>query len=469
MRHNIKLPLFIAVLTILISTTIQAQQTRPNVILIVTDQHSGMVMEQHGYKYLKTPGIDKIAENGVTFLRSYCAYPVCVASRASMITGRMASKSNTKDLTTYPSIATYMKNSGYTTAFLGKWHVSNTKIDKVAFWHGFEKYHDERIDTITERISIEYLKQKHDKPFFLVTSFLNPHDCCELARNISKLNDNYHDGAVVENEKENMCPPLPSNFAITPNEAEGFYCRRAPDSTDMKNYRKHPVKYWNEKQWRQYMYGYDRLVEKSDDHVLNIINTLKEQGLLKNTIIFYTSDHGDGHASHQWNQKMSFYEEVLNIPFIVSWQGHTKVGVIDDKTLVCNGVDLFPTICSVAGAKYPDSLPGRDLSAYFLKKSNQSPEKRDYIVSEIIQRDPRHNNKNVYIGRAVVSENYKYILFDSGENREQFFDLKKDPGELQPVTNNPEYKNQLNLHRQYLRDWIKKTSNEFSIDNIPDK
>jgi len=114
-------------------------------------------------------------------------------------------------------------------------------------------------------------------------------------------------------------------------------------------------------------------------------------------------------------------------------------------------------------------LPGRDLSPYFLKKSNKTPEKRNYIVSEIIQRDPRRNNKNTYVGRAVVSENYKYILFDSGENREQFFDLKNDPGELNPVTYNPKYKEQLNLHRQYLRDWINKTSDKFSTDNIPDK
>jgi len=462
-----KLITLISAIIFLSCVVSNAQKIRPNIILIVTDQHSGLVMEQQGYNNIKTPGINKLADKGVTFLRSYCAYPVCVASRASMITGRMASKSNTKKLTSYPSIGMVMKNSGYTTAFLGKWHVSHTKIEKVADWHGFEKYHDERMDTITERMTIDYLKQKHDKPFFLVTSFLNPHDCCELARNISNLNDNYHDGAVVENEKESLCPPLPANFMIAPREAEGFYCRRAPDSTDMKNYRKHPVKYWSAKQWRQYMYGYDRLVEKSDNHVLNVFNTLKKQGLLKNTIIFYTSDHGDGHASHQWNQKMSFYEEVLNIPFIVSWQGHTRTGVVDDKTLVCNGVDLFPTICSVAGAKCPKSLSGRDLSPYFLKKSYKVPEKRDYIVSEIIQRDPRSNSKNTFVGRAVVSENFKYILFDNGKNPEQLFDLKKDPGELHPVNNNPKYKKQLNLHRQYLRNWIKKTGNNFSPDNIP--
>lgn len=131
-------------------------------------------------------------------------------------------------------------------------------------------------------MTIDFLSKTHDSPFFLVTSYLNPHDCCELARNISGLGDEYHDGPVEE---------------------------------------------------------------KMDEHILNVVNTLEKQGLLENTIIFYTSDHGDGHASHQWNQKMTFYEESINVPFVISWKGKTKAGLIDSKTLTSSGLDLYPTIC----------------------------------------------------------------------------------------------------------------------------
>ncbi|MCX6326837.1 MAG: sulfatase-like hydrolase/transferase [Bacteroidia bacterium] len=452
--------------SILIPAIGQGQENRPNVLLLITDEHSGKVMTQNGYQYIKTPGIEKLAANGVTFTRSYCTYPVCVASRASIMTGMMPSKSN-ENLTAYPGIGDVMKKSGYETAYYGKWHVSNSKMKNVADWHGFESYVDERDDSKTEKMTIDFLTQKHDKPFFMVTSFLNPHDCCELARNIAGLNDKYNDGPVEEKMDVKQCPELPANFAIPPDEPEGFYCRRTPDSTDAVNYGKHPVKYWGETQWRQYMYGYDRLLEKVDNHILNVVNALAQQGLLDNTIIFYTADHGDGHASHQWNQKMNFYEEVINVPFIVSWKGHTKAGKIDSETLISSGLDLFPTICKIAGVKYPSSLPGKDLSPSFQKNPNQTPEIRNYVVSELIQNDRTEKSKIVFEGRMVVSKRYKYILFNGGENREQLFDLEKDPGELQPVTNSSEYKKQLLEHRQMLKDWITKTFDGFPLEKIP--
>lgn len=450
----------------LISFSCKTLDTPPNILVIITDQHSGLIMNQTGYTHLKTPGINKIAELGVTFTRSYCTYPVCVAARASFMTGMMPSKSS-GNLTSYPSIGKTMLDSGFETAYFGKWHVSNSKMDKVADWHGFEQYQDLRRDTKTKELTVDFLKQEHDRPWFMITSFLNPHDCCELARNISGLGDDYRDGPVEEHMDVEQCPPLPANFAIPPDEAEGFSCRRLPDSSDMANYRKHPVKYWGETEWRQYMYGYDRLVEKVDQHILSIMNTLEEQGLLENTVVIYTSDHGDGHASHQWNQKMTFYEESINIPFIVAWKGKTTAGKIDQETLVSNGLDLYPTICKLAGVTWPQELPGLDISPYSLKDSKLPSGRREYVVSEINQNARYENSRVVLKGRMVVSEKYKYILFNGGENREMFFDIKNDPGEMQSLTNNPEYKKQIEVHRQYLKDWIEKTSDDFLTEQIP--
>ena len=458
---------FLLFLLFVFSFITKAQNNRPNILLLISDQHGGKIMTQTGYQYLKTPGIDKLADEGVTFTRSYCTYPVCVASRASIMTGMMPSKSN-ENLTSYPSIGKLMKIAGYETAYFGKWHVSNSKMNKVEDWHGFTTYKDERDDSKTEKMTIDFLNKKHDKPFFLVTSYLNPHDCCELARNISGLGDDYHDGPVEENMDVDQCPPLPTNFAIPPNETEGFYCRRTPDSTDAVQYGKHPVKYWGETEWRQYMYGYDRLVEKMDAHILNVVNTLEKQGLLDNTIIFYTSDHGDGHASHQWNQKMNFYEESINVPFVVSWKGKTKAGLIDSETLTSNGLDLYPTICKMAGVDIEKSLPGKDISPYFLKGSKPASEEREYIVSEINQTAKSKNGKVVLQGRMVVSKRYKYFLFDGGENREQLFDLENDPGELHPLNNLPEFRKPLLAHRERLKDWIIKTSDTFPLDKIPE-
>jgi arylsulfatase A-like enzyme len=440
------------------------KQKRPNILWLMGDEHSGRVMEQTGYKYVHTPGLNKLANQGVTFTRAYCTYPSCSPSRFSMITGQMPDKLD-NNVTSYKSIGKIMKKAGYETAYYGKWGVPHTNMKKDSAWHGFEKYHDHRYHAERiERLTKNFIHQDHSAPFFLVASFNNPHDCTVLARDIGGLRDeHYHDGSVPEHMEVGQCPPLPGNFAIPADEPQGIAMQRNTNPT-MHMYRTHPTTYWDTTDWRQYMYGYDRLVEKVDHHILNIINTLENRGLLNNTIIFYTSDHGDGHASHKWNQKNCFYEEVVNVPFIVSWRGHTKPGAIDRKTLVSSGIDLFPTFCKLAGVSPPgsESFYGLDLSPYFLKGQNNSPYKRKYIVTDITTSLEPGGQKKVK-GRMIVGERFKYELFNGGKNREQLFDLKKYPGELPPVTKQSQYKNELLRHRHILKDWIKKTDGDFHL------
>lgn len=440
-----------------------AREQRPNIVLLISDQHSGKIMTQAGYPYINTPGIDKLAAEGVTFTRSYCTYPVCVASRASIMTGMMPSKSHS-DLTAFPSIGKRLQDAGYETVYFGKWHVSNSKIDEAADWHGFQTWQEEKSDTLIKQHAVDYLNGKKETPFFMVVSFLNPHDCCELARNIAGLGDNYHDGPVEENMNPAQCPPLPANFAVPPDEAEGFSIRRNPDpETERRDFRKHPVRDWGETEWRQYMYGYDRLVEKMDRHILDVVNALEKQDLLENTLVIYTSDHGDGHAAHKWNQKKTFYEESINVPFVVSWKGRTRKNVIDSKTLVSNGLDLYPTLCRAAGVDCGASLQGLDLGPQVLRNPAEPTASRGYVVSELTQR----RRGKTFTGRMVMTERWKYILFDGGENREQLFDLQEDPGEMQPLTGKSQYSKPLAFCRQMLRDWIVKTSDIFPLEKIP--
>jgi len=425
-----------------------AGDTPPNILLIITDQHTGSIMTQRGYEHITTPGIDKIADQGVTFTRAYTTYPVCTAYRQSVMTGMMSSK--LPDPTQYPSIGKTLADAGYETVYHGKWHVGNTKIKRATDWHGFETYDGRQNDTTTRERVVDFIKEEHEKPFFLVTSFMNPHDTCELARLMSGIDDDWKDEPVEWDVALELTPPLPANFAIPENEAEGFYVRRGSEpGTNM--FRKHPTKYWDETKWRQYMYGYDRLLEMVDAHVKQVVDELENQGLLENTVIIYTSDHGDGHASHKWNQKMTFYEEAVNVPFIVSWKGKTKAGYIDEATLSSTGLDIFPTILRIAGVPIPESLHGVDMVPQVLAnpKGEVLPE-REYVVSEINQLGGN------FKGRMVVSKNYKYILFNGGANREQLFDLVNDPGELHPVTYKPEYHEQLIAHRNMLLEWDKK-------------
>jgi arylsulfatase A-like enzyme len=422
-----------------------ARSDPPNILLIITDQHAGPVMTQRGYEHISTPGIDSIADAGVTFTRAYTTYPVCTAFRKSMMTGMMPSQ--VPDATQFPALGKTLADAGYETVYHGKWHVGATKIRQTADWHGFETYDGRQRDTTTRERAVEFIRQQHERPFFLVTSFMNPHDACELARLMSGIEDDWKDQPVDIDPPVESTPPLPANFAIPPNEPEGFSVRRGAKPGDWM-YPKHPSTHWTQEQWRQYMWGYDRLLEMVDAHIKAMMDELDRQGLLEDTVIIYTSDHGDGHASHQWNQKMTFYEEAVNVPFIISWKGRTRAGYVDEQTLSSTGLDIFPTILRFAGIPIPGSLHGVDMAPGVLAEpgSEQLPE-RNYVVSEITQAQSGNQ------GRMVVTQDFKYLLFESGANREQLFDRVRDPGELHPVTHAPEYRAQLLAHRDMLREW----------------
>ncbi|RCW36820.1 sulfatase [Marinilabilia salmonicolor] len=440
------------------------QDQRPNILVIITDQHSGKVMTQTGYVHIETPGIDKIADQGVTFTRSYVTYPVCMSSRRSIMTGMMPSKADPP--TDFPSIGGVLAQNGYERAYDGKWHVGSTEIDEVIDWQGFKRYKESVTDSTVARWSRDYLKQEHDKPFFLVTSFINPHNICEFARNMSGLrNQGYDDGPIALDVDTTYCLPLPSNFPIPENEAEGISARRNQDPGD-EHWGANPHKSWTPVDWRRYMYGYDRFLEKVDARVEEVYDELAKQGLLENTIIIYTSDHGDAHAAHQLTQKMSFYEESVNVPFVVSWKGKTKAGVIEEETLVSNGLDLYPTILKMAGIEIPDYLPGQDISANFLKDSDQSSVKRDYVVTELYQKVLKSNTPGRFKGRMVLTKKFKYFLFDQGANKEQLFDLENDPGELHPVTYDPAYHDDLLACRVKLKEWVAIQNDDFDVDSI---
>jgi hypothetical protein len=123
-------------------------------------------------------------------------------------------------------LAKTLRDAGYETAYHGKWHVGETRIKRSASWHGFDTFDGGSRDTGTRERVVDFIRQKHDKPFFLITSFMNPHDACDLARNMSGIKDDYKDLPVDVNVDVDLLPPLLANFEIPKNEAEGFSLRR---------------------------------------------------------------------------------------------------------------------------------------------------------------------------------------------------------------------------------------------------
>ena len=430
------------------------QSGRPNILIIMTDQQTADAMSHAGNKDPHTPAMDRLAANGVRFTRAYCAQPLCTPSRSSIFSGKMPFETGfignapEKD-GQWPDSLLMMgkifKDGGYQTGYVGKWHLP-VPAEKIS-QHGFDfiqntKFQDYN-DAATPSYCARFIKEHKDQLFLLVASFLNPHDICEWARGDALKMD-----VLAAAPPPHQCPQLPANWAIPANEPKIVRDQQA------SNVRTYPSVNWTGDQWRQYRWAYNRLVEKVDQYIEMVLASLTKYGIEKNTIILFTADHGDGYAAHSWNQKQVLYEESARVPFTLSklnsWQPEI------DELLVCNGTDIIPTICGLAGIKAPAYLKGADISK---RSNNPAAILRDTLV---IETDFADNDVLLGIsGRAVITKNLKYIVYSKGQIREQLFDLQKDPGEMDNLAVKPTYKKQLQQMRQYLGTWCRKNGDSF--------
>jgi arylsulfatase A-like enzyme len=391
--------------------------------------------------------MDSLAETGVRFNRAYCSHPLCGPQRASIMTGlyphENGAMSNTTPIHTDlkgQTLGNFLANAGYDGALSGKWHVPGTSPEEC----GLEVLCGTRDEEVPLR-AIEFMKRDRDKPFFLFASFTNPHDICQVARN-----QPLPQGPVPQPDTIEQCPSLPANFPIQPY---------APDIVQMlsrSNRRIYPTIEFTEDDWRKLRFLYYRLCEKVDRELGVLLDGLRSAGLEENTFIIFTSDHGDGHGAHSWNQKTIFYEEVINVPFIISHKGVTQAGKVDDTHLVSIGLDILPTLCDVGGADIPETLEGLSLRA-LSEGSSQETWRDELVVESILDIDngaPCHS-------RALLTDRYKYSIYTMGRYREQLVDLQDDPGEMVNLAVNARFDELLNSFRQRLRDWCEKKNDPF--------
>lgn len=431
-----------------------AQTTRPNILIIMTDQQTADAMSIAGNKDLHTPAMDKLAQNGVRFTKAYCAQPLCTPSRTALMSGKMPFETGftgnapEKD-GQWPDDLLMMgkifQNGGYKTGYVGKWHLPVPTAKKSQ--HGFEYIENTNFqdynDAATPSFCARFIKENKSTPFLLVASFLNPHDICEWARDEDLKMD-----VLEKTPPANQCPQLPANWKIPDYEP------KIVRDQQKVSFRTYPTVNWTADQWRQYRWAYNRLVEKVDSYIEMVLASLKKYNIEKNTIIIFTADHGDGYAGHSWNQKQILYEESAKIPFIIS-----KIGEWTPRTddlLVCNGTDVIPTICGFTGVPKPTYLKGIDLSK---RIANTSESLRDTLV---IETDFADNEELLNIsGRAVITQNLKYIVYNKGDLKEQLFDLSTDPGEITNLVVNKAYKKDLMAMRRYLKKWCRENGDSF--------
>ena len=442
-----------------------AKTPQPNILFIMTDQQAAGMMSCAGNKWLKTPALDSIAASGIRFERAYAANPVCIPNRYSLQTGLapsaigMGENKDSKQTTIAEemirnALGAVMRRAGYDTVYGGKTHLPGTMRDVRDL--GYRVIAKDSRQGLADACA-DYLKQPHDKPFFLFASFINPHDICHMALNAERRAKGGKDGANVDskmcekvldearNSKDldafvrDNCPPLPANHGIPAAEAE----RISTGYTEVRSFREYVRRNWTENDWRLHRWAYCRLTEMVDKEIGTILDALREAGLEENTLVVFTSDHGDMDSAHKLEHKSILYEEAARIPFLMSYKGKIPAGVVDDRHLVSNGFDLLPTLCDYAGVATPKGRPGSSVRP--LAEGKDTPDWRDDVVVE---------SQN---GRMLRSDRFKYCVYDSGENREQLIDLENDPGEMENLAGARRHKAVLEDHRRRLRKWVENT------------
>ncbi len=447
----------------MMSLSRKSQPEKPNIIFIFTDQQSATMMHCAGNPYLRTPAIDSLAASGVRFERAYCTNPMCVPSRFSLMTGRMPSaiglrNNDASQIKAMPDpikeqgLGWLFRRAGYEVAYGGKVHLPKMTPEALGFDYITRDERDE-----LAKVCGQFIKQTRDEPFFLVASFINPHDICYMAIRdfaetaqakrlvrageveITTLDQALRLPTGISQPEffTHYCPPLPPNFEPQADEPEAISIMQARSP-----FKKKVRELYTAEQWRMHRWAYCRLTEMVDAQIGHILAALRQSGQEENTVVVFSSDHGDMDAAHRMEHKTAFYEEACRIPLIVRGPGGTPAGAVDNRHLISNGLDLMPTLGDYAGIEMPEDLTG--LSFRPLVEGKQPVTWRKFLPVES------------EIGRMIVTERYKYMRYDEGKNKEQLIDLIEDPGEMQKAgfdkIKEADYRATLRHHRTLFED-----------------
>ncbi len=429
--------------------------TTPNILLVVTDQQSvntiSSLIDLHQDCYSSSPSVNRIVDNGITFTNCYCANSVSVPSRYSIFTGLFGGKAGVRDnefelndeAQTRATLLTngmgnLFKKGGYDTYYAGKVHLPASSLDgdvQSLTMHptsyGFDEYlsSNERLEMA--EVAADFLTNRtvDENPFLLVTSFINPHDICSFeTADPDKNTEATRMVATIREEIESydmeyfyltLAPKLPSNIEMT-----------VDLPTNTKTY-KRTMDSYTVYDWYDYRFVYKRLIDDVDSHIGVVLDALDANPELKaNTIIVFTSDHGEMQGSHRLTAKSKPYEECQQVPLVFSGQAIGE-GIRSDISV--SGVDIVPTLCDLAGIDTSGvELDGESLRdvVYGVKDATID---RDYIYMEALT------------FRAIVKDGYKYTLFDNDPNvddgdpfPEMLVDLNNDTGEtVNILSSNP--------------------------------
>lgn len=408
----------------------QEDQSKPNILFIHVDQMHADAMSAMGNTNVKTPSLDKMVDHGYSFLSHYSANPICCPARTSWYTGLMSTEHGVAHNGKYkldkaiPDLGAWVRDNGdYETAYAGKWHVTGRlRSDGFRVISNQSESKGELFDGTTARACMGFLENyEGDKPFFLNAAFVNPHDCC------------YSSGAVGGEGKipfvqslGDELPEVPANFWT--------YTKKTGDVAVDKE---------REDYYRYYIYMYYRWTEMVDAEIGRLYDALLNSRFADNTVVIFTSDHGDGVGFHGRTSKSKMEDESWRVPMIIIPPGRVESSVKDSEHISI-GVDVTATICDYAGVSLlPNMTIGKSLRPFV--DGETVDDWHEYIVGENWQGSGKIGIRDVQ---------YKSIIQADGNIK--IYDMINDPLEMNSLNNTDKGNQILAKHKGYMKEYLTK-------------
>ncbi|QNF32188.1 sulfatase [Adhaeribacter swui] len=432
----------------------QKESKKPNVIVVVTDDHRWDALGVMGNKIIQTPNLDNLARKGLLFKNAYVTTAICMVSRASILSGQYLSRHKINEFTTdfskeaveqtYPLL---LKKAGYKIGFINKYGVGQKNQPKEYFdyWTCTPKLQpdyemqDEAGNFIhntdqTDRDIQDFLNKFGQKgPFCLSVGFKAPHE-----------QDGDPPRFIVQEKFKNLY----QNVTIpTPETADPKYWNSFPEffknDKNIARVRWKPL-FSTPELAQETTKNYYRLITGVDEVIGNMVAKLEKLGIADNTVIIFIGDNGFYLGEHGMEGKWFGHEESIRVPLIVydpRQVNHLKGQTISDIAL---NIDIAPTILKLANQPVPARMQGLDLMAVAAHKPGTS--RQDFFYEHTFAGSPRLPKVE-----GVVSREIKYMNFIE-YGYEELYDLLKDPLEKQNLATNAAYQNQLQKIRlQYQK------------------
>ncbi|GAB6008137.1 sulfatase family protein [Dysgonomonas reticulitermitis] len=471
------------------------EQKKPNILFIMTDDHTTQAISVYGGKLVETPNIDRIANEGIRFDNCYATNALSGPSRACILTGKFGhingftdnAKTFDGSQETFPML---LQQNGYQTAIIGKWHLISEPRG-FDFWSILSGQHEQGdyynpdfiengqsiqeqgyvTDIITDK-AIHYIKDRDtSKPFVLMVHHKAPHrNWMPAERHLGVFNDSvfsepdnlfddYKTRSVAPKEQDmSIAKTLTNYWDLKLGTAKELEKEDFPDKRFKAVYDRMPQSAkdkWNKVyagriaeyrsrnmtgkeltcwKYQQYMRDYLATTLAVDESIGRILKYLEEIGELDNTIIIYTSDQGFFLGEHGFFDKRFMYEECQRMPLVMRYPKIIEAG--SATSAMSMNVDFAPTFLEIAGVGIPSGIQGKSLLPV-LSHRGQAPEDwRKSVYYHYFEYPAEHSVKRHY---GIRTDRYKLIHFYNDIDEWEMYDLQNDPKEMNNLYGQAEY------------------------------